>query len=704
MTFPPQPQRRSWFPSPWPCFIVFILANTLLSYFSLDWRLKCGIGAAGLLIPFFLLFRHPHPSPVEEPKGLQGEAGFNFPAIFWVILLFAAVFVHFYRLTTLSTWPFVDEGYLGYYAVELSEKWNWHLLYGYVQFPPLYYWCLGLFFKILGPSLGNLWLLPALLSLLALPLVYLASRRFFPKPLCMMMTAFWAFGFWPLFLGRLCLGQGLLILWQLAAFMALGHFLRQETPPSQKRGAFFLGLVTGTGFYVLLHWPLMALWIFLVAVYPVFRNRSGPFRVFPFFLLPAVLIPLPLLAAYLFREHGTYFHFLSIFNKDFSWPHQFQVWWGYVSALFWGARTAEYGYKPVWGGFLNPVAGSLFFLGFAEVCRGFKKGMNASLLLGFALFMIPAFLTWQFEALRIVLVLPLLVVVCAWGARQLLEGFSPAARKTLFGILLTLTAALDGYHLAGPYQQLWRSDWDYSNHATKSLDHWQAFQILSSMEKQSGPGLILTEFGPSPFDQTLTTALYPFNAARNPFLSPLQARWAGLLTNINYAPFLSKRFPHSKWFPLAPGQDLSRAALVLGIIPVEPANQGILIHWLEVERALRSETFQWLQLPMNQANPGLGRELSPILPMAAKDPFLESCVGERIFYNEMTVSDSKGVYQALHRALTLGYPAANLWNDLGVYYFTAGNPAKAREAFEAALHSPINHTSAWDNLQKVPRP
>ena len=330
--------------------------------------------------------------------------------------------------------------------------------------------------------------------------------------------------------------------------------------------------------------------------------------------------------------------------------------------------------------------------------------MNVCILLGFVLFILPAFLTRDLEMLRMILALPLLMAVCAMGAQKLLYCFHPPAQKILWIALLTLLAVLDFYHLEGPYQRLWRLNWVTSLHYTKSLERWQAFQILSSMKRKSGPGIVLTEFDPTPFDQTLTTALYPFNAARNPAFSPFQAQWAGLLTNINYSPFLAKRFPDSKWFSLAPGQDSSDGTLVLGIIPMDSVNQEILIHWLEIERALRSETSQWLQLPLGQTNAELTQSLYQIRLLANKDPFLESCLGERIFYCEMTGSNSNGVLMALHRALTLGYPAANLYNDLGVYWFTAGDPAKAREAFNAALRCPINHTSAWANLQKIPRP
>lgn len=363
MTFPIRHKLISLFFSPWFPFSVFLLAHTLLSHFPLDWKSKFWISIGGLFIPFFLLLLLNHPHPPEEQKNLKEKLDMIFPSFFWILLLLAAIFERFYRLTTLSTWPLADEGYLGGFAVELSEKWKWHLLYGYVQFPPLHFWCLGLFFKIFGPSLRNLWLFPALLSLLTLPLVYLASRRFFPKSLCVVMTAFWAFGFWPLFLDRLCLPQGLLVLWQLAAFIALGHFLRQETPSSKKWSAFILGFLTGTGFYTLLHWAFMAFWTALIVGYHTFQKAFKQPEPFLFFLFPVILFPLPLLVVFLTGKHGSYLHHVSIFNHDFSWQYQIRIWWNYLCGLFWGVQTGQYNYKPIWGGFLNPVAGSLFSWG-----------------------------------------------------------------------------------------------------------------------------------------------------------------------------------------------------------------------------------------------------------------------------------------------------------------------------------------------------
>jgi hypothetical protein len=690
--------------SPWFSFGIFCLANILLSHFPMTWKLKLEIGIMGILLPFLLLLRANHTLQPEEPNHPKGALDFQLPSVFWVLVLCGAVFVRFYRLTTLSTWPFVDEGYSGFFAVELSEKWSWHLLYSYCQFPPLHFWLLGLFFKLLGPSLKSLWLYPALLSLLAIPLVYLASRHFFSKSLSLTMTAFWLFGYWPLFLGRLCLAQGLLVLWQLATFLWLGHFLRQTNPQIKKWNGFILGTFIGTGFYVHLHWPVMALWTSLIVCCHLFQKIFRQPQLFLYFLIPTILLPLPLLMAFRNGEHASYLHYLFIFNGNTSWPVQLRIWWSYLSALFWGVEPKEFVFNPVWGGYLNPIAGALFFLGFAEICREIKKRENFFLLLGFVLLTAPALLTRDFEMLRMTLVLPLVVTLSALGAMKLILGLPSPSSKIIWVVLLILMAGLDFYHLEGPYQARWHSVEITSNRPSKLLERWRAYQILSSMYKKSGPGLILMEFDRTPFDQTLTTALYPFNAARNPSLSPLQVQWAGLLTNINYAPFLAKRFPNSKWFPLPDNSDPSQSTLVLGILPMDPVNQKIVDHWLVVEQALRMETSQLLQLPINQTNPKLTQNLYSILPLADKDPFLESCIGEKIFYSEMTNSNSPGVLTALRRALTLGYPSANLYNDLGVYWFTAGNALNARKAFEAALHSPLHHTNAGVNLQMIPNP
>src|SRR5208282_3245748 len=112
-------------------------------------------------------------------------------------------------------------GRFGYFSLCLSEKWRWNLFFDQTQIPPFYYWGLGLFFKLFGPSLRNLWLFPAILSLSAIPLVYFASRLFFQPSRSVCVTLFWALSYWPLFTGRQCSFLSLLILWQLLAFYFL---------------------------------------------------------------------------------------------------------------------------------------------------------------------------------------------------------------------------------------------------------------------------------------------------------------------------------------------------------------------------------------------------------------------------------------------------------------------------------------------------
>ncbi len=697
-------QRFFFFPSAsWTSFSLFLISNSFLSHGSLDWKSKLLLGFTGLLFPFLILLFKPY-HPLPGPEGCQEKEIPPLSLFFWILLLLAAGYLRFHDLTTLCTWPFVDEGRFGYFSLCLSEKWRWNLFFDQTQIPPFYYWGLGLFFKVFGPSLQNLWLFPAILSLSAIPLVYFASRLFFPSSRSVCVTLFWALSYWPLFTGRQSSFLSLLLLWQLLAFYVLGLYLRQEQRGSHKAQALILGLVLGAGFYVSVHWVFMAAWTTLVVGFHQFRKPVKSLLPVIYFGGPLLLLPLPILVAFLTGDHGSYLQSLSVFSNDFQWSKQVHIWWKYMSTPIWGDPNERLGYNPIWGGYLNPVAGAFFLFGLAETFRNFKQPKNLGLLSGFAFFALPGLMTCQYEPFRLLLILPVLASITGLGIWKLFTESDKATSRLFCVLLLVTSIALDIYHLDGPYQHLWRTDWKAAHISSKLLERWKAFEILSSIERKSGPGLIFTEFDQTLIDQTLTTALYPFNASRNPSLSPDQARWASLLTNINYAPFLNKRFPDSKWFPLSSDQDPSHATLVLGIIPVEPENKKTFLHWLEIERSLRPETFEWLQIPLNRTSPHLSQWLYPILSMTEKDPFLESCLGERLFYAEMTNAHWNDVFKVLQRAITLGYPSANLYNDLGVYWFAMGNPDKAREAFQAARRSPLHYIGSPYNPQVTTHP
>src|SRR5580693_1020257 len=110
--------------NPWPYFSVFLASHTLLSYFQLPMEAKLCIVLMGLILPLWLAFKsYPTSQDPVQPLDL-GEFLPPVPPWLWVAVGSLAVFVRFYKLTTLSVWPHFDEAYLDYFALEFSQKWD----------------------------------------------------------------------------------------------------------------------------------------------------------------------------------------------------------------------------------------------------------------------------------------------------------------------------------------------------------------------------------------------------------------------------------------------------------------------------------------------------------------------------------------------------------------------------------------------------
>jgi Flp pilus assembly protein TadD len=107
-------------------------------------------------------------------------------------------------------------------------------------------------------------------------------------------------------------------------------------------------------------------------------------------------------------------------------------------------------------------------------------------------------------------------------------------------------------------------------------------------------------------------------------------------------------------------------------------------------------------MPYGQLNPNISKMLIQCRSSINGDPFLESLLDEKLFIYDMSNHDALQALKDMQRALTLGFPAAHLYNNLGVLWFTLGNYANARESFKAALHAPLNHTQAALNLSRTP--
>jgi len=439
----------------WVCFSIFLFSNTCLSYFPMSWPEKLAIGLFGLVIPFSLAWATHNSKPgrsLEYQEFLTPA-----PMTVWILILILAVFFRFYKLTTLSVWPCYDEGFLNYYAFELSQKWDWRMFYGSSQAPPAYMWIQSFFYKWWGPSLQTLWFLPALASILTLPLGYSAARQYFSKSFSFLLLLFMIGSFWPLYLGRFSLMTSLIPFWECLILWLLGIFLK--APPShQMPWTVFLGLLVGMGFYIHISWIPIAAIIGLALL--VFEwNKKRTLNLFYFFVLAVGLVMAPLIHAALKQNFGLYLKNIWAFSKNdpINIFDQFQVSLGYYSCLLWGLKDSFRAYEPIWGGFFNPLLGSFFLLGLLIIFKNKPAPLKTWLCLALVVFILPESLTKSLEPFRVIPVMIVFFIVIVYGLKELLTFIPKGKRWPVVACIFVISWGLDFYHLIGPYQNVWKT-------------------------------------------------------------------------------------------------------------------------------------------------------------------------------------------------------------------------------------------------------
>ncbi len=660
--------------------------------------MKLGIGLLGLVFPWVMAWHFfPAPSPKEVPL-YQKEFLPAIPTWIWLSVAALAICVRFYKLTTLSVWPLYDEGSINYSALELSRKWDWRLFYFSSQSPPAYAWGLGLFFKIFGVSLGTLWFFPALVSLLTVPVGYFAFRQYFSKSFSFLLLLFLAGSFWPFYAGRYSLMTVLIPFWECLAFYFLGKYLNAPLK-DQKTGSLFLGMIVGAGFYIHISWPPIAGFIGLVVLAVSLKRKSG-FSHFFIFSMAAIFLFFPLVLAAIRQGYGWYLNDLWAFSKSSPIHNQLETSLDYLAVPFWGFQDHIHPYYPAWGGFLNPILGSAFFLACLEMFKNRTLPLYRCLGIGLVMFLVPALLTKTLEPFRLLPLMPLILAAAALGLSRFLS-FSPVMKPffVVSGIFLA-SFALDFYHLAGPYRKTWETP-SYWN--TKSFIRFKADEILKQKARNEGQGLIFTDFSPGFCDQTLTLSTYAYNQVWNPELLGEKFKWAAVLVNVHYRPFLAKRFPDGKAYFLDKEAPEPNGGTMLWVMPVTPNRQEVMARWEKAAEALKPFIHQFLSYVHGQSFQPVRDSLLQAYPYFRGDPFLESCFWEKAADNDLKMGfqDHRESIQDIRQALKSGYPATHLYYTLGTLLYIDRNRVEAREAFQQASHAPMNFTNADQLLREL---
>ena len=676
---------------PFFCFGTILLANTILSYFHFSITTNLWVILLGLLLPLFLASNLP---PVEKSENFLPLIS---PWI-WISLSILFIFLRFYQLSGLSTWPIVDEGVFGYFATLLKEKWSWQLTHGYAQEPVLYTWGQFLFFKLFGNSLFSLWFYPACCSLLALPLAFFAARKTQGPSMGFLVLSLMGLGFWPLYLGRISVQSALMVPWEWMVFLVLIKTL-SLSKNSRMPFLFLLSFLTALGFYIYLAWPLVAFMVLVGLLFQTGAERKTRFVNISTFLLAQIVFLCPLAIDYLKDNHNYLGHLWSPAVQE-NLAGRLPLPWNYLKALFWGTETETFSHGPLWGGLFNPVMTTFFLWGMLDLIRFPRKPLDLWILLSLFVSFLPAFLTNNFEMMRLTALLPILFMVCAIGARSLLGLLPQGKRLMALGLILTLSCLLDSRHLFQVYPSVWTQNPKYYD-AHKTPEFFRAYNLLKPMAEEKGPGLLFLNFLPDPYDQTLYVATYSFNAAENPALNPGSAQWAALITNIHEQPSLKHLFPEGQWIWLSEGLNRSDGGLLLEMILITPKTQGTLEKWREADLSLSELTRQVMETGVDSNQNEMLEGLARAYPFFRGDPLLESRFRRIEALHHLAGGDNLSAMMDYRSAIDKGVPMAHLYDELAKVEWKSGDWKKSENDFKAALACRPNLTDAAQNLRAL---
>ncbi len=625
----------------------------------------------------------------------RGDASGGFPVVGWVLLFIVGAVLRLADLTTLSAWPILDEGQHAFYGLEIARQGVWRPFYGIAQLPPFFIWVQGVVFKLFGASLETLWSPYALYSIAGLAVGLHVARGYLRGSAGILLGGFLAFGFWPNWSGRYANWFSSGFLWEWVALWFLAR-LMVSGPNNAWSRAWILGLFLGTGFQVMIPWPGVVAVVALAVLWK-FRGKGTGRRVIGHFFAALCLGSLPFVVLAVREGYGTYIAHAFSLGGEFDAGKQWNA-WIYYATLPWMRSFDPNAYGPVWYGLFNPVAGALLVLG-AWVAWRRRREPFMAWLAGSSLFlMIPGFITSALDAFRVMQAWPFLTTLAALGGGGLADR-AGKRRVRVIVLLVLLSGILDAYHLFGRYRATW-GNLDLPIPIMKNSELAAAHRILLRETAARGPGRLLLNLRPDPYDQTLTAAADgfmdgPWAPGRN-----RQPSWTAFLVNIHYRPFVSARYPRIEWHDLGDRLGWPYGHLALAVVPEGAVDAPVLARWIEADSALQPLTAFLLNRRLEEGEDRVLSRLAVAYPSFKGDPFLESCFHERAYLHFVRAGDNRGAEEALRRALERGYKAAHFHYHLGHLQRASGRKEEARGSFEKALTAPDNRTDAANALGK----
>ena len=495
-----------------------------------------------------------------------------------------------------------------------------------------------------------------------------------------------AFSFWPIFSGRFC-HQGVLIpLAECISLFFLSGFLARSQGRLKIFSAIFVGLSAGLCSLTFTSWPVVTLAIVIAVFFSseleIMESRNR--RLLIVFMLSLLAGLTPFIAALLREGYGGHLWGSSGLTGWYSLPHQIVTSLSYITILFWGSLQGGTSYCPLEGGFLNPIMGGGFWLGTAVLYQYRSVAFVRWLIFAILLCLLPGLFSADYvETFRIIQVMPLVLLVVGLGFQHLMGMKSFGWNGAFLVLCLIFSFSLDFYRFLSPGLIL-ETGKRIEFKKRENNENYRLFEYLEKINSRQGPGLIFSSFLPLSRGYAFDVVSYHFNAACNPRLNPAQVKWAGILTNQYYQPFLSKRFPGAEWIKLEKGAIVPEGVLTVGIVSISPENREMFNRWMEAQNFFRElhleaeKAFNGEKL-FHQALDHFRRGYY----LVQGDPFLEASYWEwaaQYYYDPL----NNGNIFALRQAIQNGYPAAHLYEKLGTLLAADHNNGEAHKAFETA--------------------
>jgi len=671
----------------WICFFILTISNSLLSFSNFSLQVKGWIFTTGIILPtcLWIFAKNSGKEKYEidySPNSKESYDSIPHYLIFWPVFLLS-VLVRIYFYLSPGRWPGGDEVLNGFLAIDLAQKWKWDFFYTCGQLPPLLTWALSCLFKHPVSYCWSLWFIPLLVSSLTVLVSYWAFRPLFKAGPSLVFACLMALSFWPVYQGGFC-HQGILIpLWESCVFFVFGRLRYSQ---KEKKGwlALVLGLTTGMGSFTFTSWPVVALGVFIVFFFISEGPPKSGLQQKLFFIIGFLLAVVPFCLAVLKNGYGAHILGSSPLIQRYGLDHQWVTRIGYLSAIFWGPLQSGTSYGPIWGGMLNPLLGSFFWIGLAEVFQRGKNFIWIALIL--TLTLLPGLLSADYvEMFRIVQAMPLVLFIVTIGFLPVFRWVQGKKRAVILGLIFCFSFGLDFHHLSLAFQS---SQSGNGRQFTKILpdQNFNAFRILKRTSEQSGLGIIFTDFLPLSYGHFLGTTTYSFNALANPGLTDSSVGWAGILADIDYQPFLSREFPQAKWYWATTKID-SADRLMVGITTLNAENRGTFRDWARAHQffhqlSVESESDFYSPTIYRQSLQKIDSGYS----LVGKDRFLESCYGEWVAQYYFNPSYSENI-MALQRAIRNGYPAAHLYQRLSDILAGQGLLAESEKVHRKALQT-----------------